>query len=484
MHVHQKLFGVFYTPDQVAKALVQWVVRSETDRLLDPSCGDGRFLTVHGNSVGVERDRKAAALARERAPRAEVYEADFFTWAESTRERFECAAGNPPFIRYQHFSGAVRKTALTLAARCGATFTALTSSWAPFLVAASSVLKPGGRMAFVVPAEIGHAPYAAPLISYLVRKFGRVHVVAVRNKVFSGLSEDTWFLYTEGYRESTRHIHFTRTEAFEPLDARPRAQKAIPVSEWEKWRFRLRPFILPDGVRGLYEQIASAPASCRLGELARVGIGYVTGANDFFHLRPTVARLFGIPEGCLQPTVRNARCLPDESLTRKVVEAWLRQDQPVLLLRLRPGQELPGSVLAYLDSAAGREARESYKCRHREPWYAVPDVRIPDGFLSYMSGEGPSLVANSARCACTNSLHAVHLKNSVDFVDIQRLWRHPLTRLSCELEGHPLGGGMLKLEPGEAARVLLPSPTHPWSEADLDLLQRGIGILRRWRHYE
>jgi len=30
-------------------------------------------------------------------------------------------------------------------------------------------------------------------------------------------------------------------------------------------------------------------------------------------------------------------------------------------------------------------------------------------------------------------------------------------KLSCELEGHALGGGMLKLEPREAARIVMPS---------------------------
>jgi adenine-specific DNA-methyltransferase len=72
--------------------------------------------------------------------------------------RFECAAGNPPFIRYQHFNGATRARALELCGRLGASFTGLASSWAPFIAAAAGLLKPGGRLAFVVPAEIGHAP--------------------------------------------------------------------------------------------------------------------------------------------------------------------------------------------------------------------------------------------------------------------------------------------------------------------------------------
>jgi hypothetical protein len=39
---------------------------------------------------------------------------------------------------------------------------------------------------------------------------------------------------------------------------------------------------------------------------------------------------------------------------------------------------------------------------------------------------------------------------------VAALWRTSLVRLSVEVEGHALGGGMLKLEPSEAARVLLP----------------------------
>ena len=136
--------------------------------------------------MGVEQDPSAYALARQRAPWAEIFEADFFTWASSTSDRFECAAGNPPFIRYQRFTGETRDRALRLCAALGAPFSALTSSWAPFLVATASLLKPGGRMAFVVPAEIGHAPYATPLLRYLACHFAKVHLTAVREKVFTG----------------------------------------------------------------------------------------------------------------------------------------------------------------------------------------------------------------------------------------------------------------------------------------------------------
>ncbi|HEV2747583.1 MAG TPA: class I SAM-dependent methyltransferase [Allosphingosinicella sp.] len=118
----QKLSGAYFTPEPLAEALACWAVRGDGDRLLDPSCGDGRFIAAHPNSVGIEQNPASAQQAIARAPWALVHEGDFFQWAEATKERFECCAGNPPFIRYQHFTGAVRKRALELCARAGAEF--------------------------------------------------------------------------------------------------------------------------------------------------------------------------------------------------------------------------------------------------------------------------------------------------------------------------------------------------------------------------
>jgi adenine-specific DNA-methyltransferase len=478
----RKRFGAYYTPSEVVQTLVRWAVQRETDQLLDPSCGDGRFLAAHRRSVGIEQDRAASKVARERAPKARIHERDFFDWAGGTRERFDCAAGNPPFIRYQRFTGETRDRALTLCRTLGAEFSALTSSWAPFLVVTASLLKPGGRMAFVTPAEIGHAPYARPLLVYLMKSFSRVQIVAIRKKLFPDLSEDAWLLYAEGFGERTDHFVLTTQEAFEPSTTPPRGSVRIREQEWAQWNSRLRAFLLPASARELYQEIAADPSTERLGNVARIGIGYVTGANDFFHFRPSAARNAGIPRSYLHPTVRNGRMLTGKAVTRATVEAWTKHDDPILLLRLAPNGALPDSIKRYLNSSAAEEVKVTYKCRNRDPWYVVPDVTVPDAFLTYMSGKGPALVANQAECVCTNSIHAVRLNGRVGISQLQKSWENPLTGLSCEVEGHPLGGGILKLEPGEAIRVLLPSNGGSTPLEDR-IIRDGIETMRRWRHH-
>ncbi len=219
----------------------------------------------------------------------------------------------------------------------------------------------------------------------------------------------------------------------------------------------------------------------RDGDAASVGIGYVSGANEFFHLRPSEAARWRIPEQFLHPTVRNGRVLPARVLSPRTIDEWRRSDQPMLLLRIPREVKPPASVMAYLDSEKGQQARQTYKCRNRNPWYSVPDVRVPAYFLTYMSGVAPNLVRNSAAATCTNALHAVHPRNGSDPDRLIDDWNSTFVQLGCELEGHALGGGMLKLEPREAARVVMPS-ARTLSELPDANLRCAVRTLRSWRH--
>jgi adenine-specific DNA-methyltransferase len=476
-----KMLGQFFTPQEVAATLVRWLAPGKDEKLLDPSCGDGRFIREHRKSVGIDLSNIFCLEARNVAPWAEVHEADFFTWASRTQERFHCVAGNPPFIRYQIFSGEVRKRALEMCAREGANFSALTSSWAPFVVIASSLLRLGGRIAFVVPAEIGHSTYAVTLLQYLAGHFDRVVVVAVKEKIFPRLSEGAWLLYTEGYGGKSRHIELAAWSKFQATERPPTQTKKITLETLHRHGNRLRKFLLPDHILEYYFQCATAPGFINFGSIARISVGYVTGANDFFHLRPSDAERLHIPQSLLKVAIRKGEQLPQRYVGEGTVKDWISADEQVLLLDLSGVDSIPRSVKAYLDSEAAMEARQSYKCRNRNPWFAVPDVSPPDAFLSYMSGRQPSLVINAARCVCTNSVHAVRLRKPIAVAPLLKSWTHPMTNLSQELEGHPLGGGLLKIEPGEAGRIVLPLNLNGRDKLDGELLEQGLNIARSWR---
>ncbi len=174
--------------------------------------------------------------------------------------------------------------------------------------------------------------------------------------------------------------------------------------------------------------------------------------------------------------------MPEKQITPATVDAWTRGDEKVLLLRLSRDGDLPASVRNYLGSVAGREASQGYKCRNRTPWYAVPDVQVPDLMLSYMSGRSVNLVRNLAGVTCTNSVHSVRLHDAALAETLLPSWGTPFVRLSCEIEGHALGGGMLKLEPREATRIAF-TPPSALTREQAEALAEGVKTLQRWRHY-
>lgn len=77
--------------------------------------------------------------------------------------------------------------------------------------------------------------------------------------------------------------------------------------------------------------------------------------------------------------------------------------------------------------------------------------------MTYMSGLTPRLVANAAQAVAPNTLHVLRLRSKEVSPDLLAAsWISSLVQLSAELEGHALGGGMLKIEPREAARLIIP----------------------------
>jgi len=115
-----------------------------------------------------------------------------------------------------------------------------------------------------------------------------------------------------------------------------------------------------------------------------------------------------------------------------------------------------------------------YKCSRRTPWYKVPDVRVPDVILSTF-GETPVLVWNDGEFVASNSLLVGFIQSGYTTEQFMAAWYTSLTLLSCELNIHSLGGGVLVLIPGEVATMRVPTlgwlPTQHLEDVDKALRQ-------------
>lgn len=502
-----KSMGAYYTDVQIADFLAWWAIRTPKETVLDPSFGAGVFLRSGSQRLvqlggqpknqvyGAEIDasvfhRVSDRLAAEHAlDRKNLILADFFS-IDSADLKVDVALGNPPFIRYQRFTGEVRKKALSRCAAQGVRLPELCSSWAPFLVHTIAMLRPGGRLAMVLPMEVGHAQYARPVLEHIRLSFGTATFLTFRTKLFPGLNEDTVLLLAEDFGKPP--ATFLWRDVSHPSElADMRAKDERPLSStWSldapavaSGSTRLIEYLIPEGARRLYHDLVRSGCAQQLGALADVGIGYVTGANDYFHLRPEQARQHRIPAEYLKPAIRRGRALSGLRLTSSDWQRAVEAEEAGLLLHIGKEQMLPKAIRRYIEDGEARNIHRGYKCRTRRPWYSVPHVYLPDAFLTYMSGAMPRLVANDAGVYAPNSLHILRLRPSTQIPSdaLPALWQTSLTRLSAEIEGHALGGGMLKLEPTEAESVLMPCPDKREVSrllelsSELDEIARKIG---------
>ncbi len=464
----QKTLGAFYTGQPAADRLVRWAVCNASESVLDPSCGDGVFIGAAYSRLrelgcdtpdvcGVDVSEGALRSAHERVESARLVREDFFKLTPSLLGSFDCVVGNPPFIRYQTFNGDKDSLGHKRAEEAGVKLPRLASSWAPFLVHASRFLRRGGRLAMVMPAELGHSMYAREVLRFLAGNFRHLAVEMFRHKLFEELSQSTVLLFCEGYGEPNRAFIVTSSNDLSGNDRQvAKVEPALIMSG----RFRFTHYLVPQEVRSLYEGVAADKRVQRLGDVADVGIGYVTGANDFFHLSAEECLRLEIPKRFLRPCVLNLRGFKGLEYDLRYWRDQRSKGEKVYLLALPacPAEDLPTSVQAYLRCGESKGLRKRYKCRIRQFWHAVPHVRIADAFLSYMSGAQPLLATNAANLVAPNTIHVLRFDPGSKPLSYAASWKSSLTRLSCELEGHALGGGLFKLEPSEAGNVLVVRP--------------------------
>jgi adenine-specific DNA methylase len=497
-----KALGAYYTDEVVAEFLVRWAVRSASDRVLDPSFGGGVFLKAAAKRLagldgeprrqvfGIELDSEAHATAVRQVGRAvspqNLIRADFFdvtheadlSVAEVRLPRMDVVVGNPPYIRYQRFAGDARMNGLGRAERQGVSLPRLASSWAPFVVHSAAMLADGGRLALVLPTELTYATYAQPVVQFLRRSFASVTLLTFRKKLFPHLSESTLLLLADnrGDHGGATVLHRDFMEIAELVDLSGDNGHHAETRELTNPNQGFVSNYISREARDLYFELCRSAQTFTLGSVADVGIGYVTGGNDFFHPDDDAIGKYGIPTRFLRKAVRRGRPFQGLALTPADWEAGRLAGDTGYLLLIRPDDVLPEGLCAYLAEGEAAGIAGRYKCRKRTPWYAVPNVYSADMFVTYMNGQSPRLVVNEADAVAPNTLHVVRFRRSGHPLSLAAAWRTSLSRLSCEIEGRTLGGGMLKLEPTEAQRVRIPSyPVPPDVCALLDETLRTEG---------
>ena len=296
MSASRKARGAFFTPPAIAEFLARWAIANDPDaRVLDPTCGEAVFLLAAGERLrelgagaeaikeqltGVDLHQpslnESGLILTGQGLGARLVRSDFFELLTPAQIGDQlgwqdAVVGNPPFVRYQEHRGEARKRSASAALAQGVRLSGLASSWAATLVHASAFLKPTGRLAMVMPAELLTVHYAEPVRRWLRQRFQAVNLVMFERLQFRDAEErvvllvargigpcDSFCLFHVDHADDLAQLH-----PLDPVGANPAAE-----GKWSD-------LVLPLDVRQLFKRTA-LERMARLDEFGAPELGTVT----------------------------------------------------------------------------------------------------------------------------------------------------------------------------------------------------------------
>ncbi|MCE7039413.1 class I SAM-dependent DNA methyltransferase [Dyadobacter sp. CY312] len=288
----KKLLGQIYTPLFVVEKILCdtgfYKADFESKKILDPACGDGRFLVPIAKHIiettpvqhlkkrlasitGWDIDPDAIALCRSNLDEL-LKDLPFkIKWnlllkdalkELGTKRKFDLIVGNPPYIRIQHLPAEQRKHIRNTYTFCQS---GSTDAYVAFFQLAANLLTKNGLCGFITPNSYITSETGRPLRAYFsnskclkqitnygsVRIFGNTGTYAAIT-IF-GVSANPGFIYEVGTQNADnlhRFIHFSELE------------------HQNKWHLSVTQSEMSHGVK--------------LGEICQISVGITTLADDLY----------------------------------------------------------------------------------------------------------------------------------------------------------------------------------------------------------
>lgn len=464
----QKLRGAYYTPLQLADAMVGFFASQNIATVLEPSCGDGVFLDSLKNLKLLDKVRRVTAVEIEPDEaekvrsrylgfgQIEICNEDFFDYYYRVlgKESFDLILGNPPYIRYQYLKESQREMQSEILTSHGMKANKLINAWVAFIVACVQLLSENGKIAFVIPAEILQVAYAEDLRLYLANNLAKITLITFEQLVFPDIEQEVVVFIGEKGKEEKgiRIIEMNNLEGFARLKLEQNGfQKLQHVKEkWTKY------FVTPDEM-SLIQKLRNDNRFAKFSEYGLINVGITTGNNGYFSVTEEITEQYGLADVTL-PLIGRSSHAHGIYFTQ---EDWGKNKGVGKRARLIsfpeiPFEEYPDGHKKYISLGEKNGEHEGYKCSIRDRWYIVPSVWVPDAFFLRRNNLYPKFVLNRCGAVSTDTMHRMKFNEGVIPENILLAYYNSISFAFTEICGRSYGGGVLEVLPGEMGNILLP----------------------------
>lgn len=493
---NQKLRGAYYTPLQLANAMVNLFASEPISKVLEPSCGDGVFIdslakkgllnkvkcltAIEIDSDEAEKVRKHYATNRA----IKVLHEDFFDYYKRCykKERYDLILGNPPYIRYQYLTEKQRSIQSQILTEHGMKANKLINAWVCFLVACVQMLADNGKIAFVIPAEILQVAYAEDLRLFLSNQLSRITLITFEKLVFPEIQQEVLVFIGEkgGDEKGIRIIKMNDLSGFDTLVLHKKGYQKLQHAK-EKWT---KYFVSSKDV-DVIQKIRADSRFARFSDFGIINIGITTGNNNYFSIDKTTETSFNLQPVSL-PLIGRSSHAHGIFFTEDDWKANVNSGKKAMLINFPdiPYDSYPASHKLYIKNGEKSGQQKGYKCSIRDRWYIVPSIWVPDAFFLRRNNLYPKFVLNKCGAVSTDTMHRMKFNDGVDAESVLLSYYNSISFAFTEICGRSYGGGVLEILPGEMGNIMLPKIDNVDPKLKMSLLERIDAIVRKNENIE
>lgn len=472
--------GATYTPFKIVDAMIEWAKDASPlpSRIVDAGSGSGRFLMraatafPKANLVAVDVDPLASLLLRANAmalgfsDRLTVKLCDYRSLSLPKISGRTLYIGNPPYVRHHDIGETWKAWFAETASAFGFKASKLAGLHIHFFLKTRQLASPGDLGAFITAAEWLDVNYGSVLRKLLADGLGGValHVIDPKAQPFAdAMTTGAITCFHIGNRPDSIALRSVDSlDELAPLrDGKLLSWTAIEHAP--KWTPLLR-------------GTPSKPADMiELGELFRVHRGQVTGSNAVW-IASVAAQ--SLPDRFLLPAITRARELLDAGSLLSTDNHLKRViDLPLNLADVDHAHR--SAVEKFLAWARKNGAHQSYIARHRRAWWSV-GYRDPAPILvTYMGRRPPHFTRNAVGARHLNIAHGLYPRENLSTDILDAVIRYLNGSLTGE-GGRVYAGGLIKFEPKELERLLIPKLESLYAALDAEKVDnRATGSRRR-----
>jgi type I restriction-modification system DNA methylase subunit len=403
--------------------------------------------------------------------------------------QFDVVVCNPPYTRQddigdERYRANIRKIALASDGKINISSEA--GIYAYFFTHSSHFLKQNGMLGYIVSNSWLDVKFGIALQRFFLNNFRLIAIIEFDRRAFAEAAINTIIIIAQKMageahkkQRNENKVKFVRIKMplkteeiikliekanmpYENETVRIVLKKQSELYEDTKWMKFLR-------APPIFFEITENPKMCSLEEFAKVNVGIITYANDFFILQEDKARDYGIERDFLKPVVTS----PKDTKFLDIVSGDINK---YIFYANMPKQKLNGTnALKYIifgenkeiEITRGAERGTIVKGYHNIPslrtkkqWYSVGERKTAPVLVPRLIWERIFAAENTANALCTHAFYEITPLHNTDCQVLLGILNSSISELCAEVIGRTaLGEGCMELMEQEWNKLSIINPT-------------------------